>query len=231
MPNETTSFQLIDLIKRKINNGELDLDIHFRILRSLEEVVLNINLCIPSEKQDDPKKDDLNDLFTSIRATTDSELPKILDDSDSWNQLEKIIRAEAEAVYEFDSILQSTIRPIIEKLDSYNHPNTVDIILRLLDSDDIYVKEKAKSWVNDHAKRKGPELLKRVLKREDIIEEVRSLFIASIPTESRFWNLLREYPDDEKIFWIKAEFISVPEKDIVAAIEMLLHFDLPGQAD
>jgi len=218
-------YKIIDLVKRKINNDELGLDIHLRILRNLEELVLNIDLYLSSEK-----KDDLKDLFTSIRAAIDSQLPKILDDSDSWNQLEKIIRAEAEAVYEFDSILQRTIRPIIEKLDSYNHPNTVDIILRLLDSDDIDVKEKAKKWVNDHAKRKGPELLKRVLKREDISEEVRSLFIASIPTESRFWNLLREYPDDEKIFWKKAEFISVPEKDIVDAIEMLLHFDLPGQA-
>lgn len=207
-------YKIIDLIKRKINNDELDLDIHFRILRNLEELVLN--------------KDDLNDLFISIRATIDSGLPKILDDSDSWDQLEKIIRAEA--VVEFDLIFQRTFRPIIEKLDSYNHPKTIDIIIQLLDSDDIDVKKEAKSWVNDHVKRKGPELLKRVLKREDINEEVRSLFIVSIPTESRFWNLLREYPDDEKIFWKRAKFISVPEKDIVEAIEMLLHFDLPGQA-
>ena len=108
------------------------------------------------------------------------------------------------------------------ELATYERSDTVDTMLEWLKSEDSQLQRTACAWTNRYLELNDSSTLQHILERQDITEEARKLFILSIPTSSRFWNILRNFPSDEELFWSEAKFYIVSYEDRIQAIEILL---------
>lgn len=134
----------------------------------------------------------------------------LFDSSDAWEQL-GAITVRAEDPSQLGSAL-STYMPV----------DALSTMLKWLASDSTALQEAAITWIRSYLFNDGPAGLKRVLERDDVGSESLTRLVLNIPTESRFWEVLVEFPTAEDTFWSKAPFTTVPNKDFTRAIEMLL---------
>lgn len=129
---------------------------------------------------------------------------------DAWEQL-GAVAARAEAPTEVGWTL-STYEPI----------DALDTMVDWLASDSTALQEAATTWVRSRLTVDGPTDLRRALERGDVESEAMKKFVLNVPTESRLWEVLREFPDAEDLFWSEAPFEVVPHEDLTKAIELLL---------
>lgn len=156
---------------------------------------------------------DLND-YERYRAALEVQRREALDllfsRPDAWAQL-AAVTARAEAPTQVGWAL-STYEPI----------DALGTILEWLASDNTALQEAASTWVRSHLIVDGPADLRRALERDAAGSEALKSFVLNVPTESRFWEVLREFPDAEELFWSEAPFEVVPHEDLNRAIELLL---------
>lgn len=129
---------------------------------------------------------------------------------DAWEQL-GALTARAEAPAEVGRTL-STYEPI----------DALDTMLDWLSSNNTALQEAATTWARSHLAVNGPADLRRALERGNLGGEALRRLVLNVPTESRFWEVLREFPAAEELFWSEAPFDVVPYEDLVSAIEALL---------
>ena len=98
-------------------------------------------------------------------------------------------------------------------------------MLGWLKSENDQMREAASIWAKHYLRINGPDALHHILERGDLTGRSRKLFILNIPTESEFWDVLHDFPHDEKIFWGEADFTLTTKEDSIQAIEFLLKRD------
>lgn len=129
---------------------------------------------------------------------------------DAWDQLSAItIRAEAPT-------------QVGRALSTYEPVDALGTMLDWLASDCTAHQEAATTWVQSHLAVYGPTDLKRALERGDVRSQAQRKFVLNVPHESRFWEVLREFPSAEDLYWSESLFDFVPHEDLTRAIEMLL---------
>lgn len=156
---------------------------------------------------------DLTD-YEHYRTALDAKRREALDvlfaRPDAWEQL-GAVAARAEAPTQVGWAL-STYEPI----------DPLDTMLEWLASETAALQEAAATWVRSSLAVDGPADLKRALERGDVGSEAIRRFVLNVPTASPFWEVLREFPDAEALFWSEAPFEVVPHEDLISAIELLL---------
>ena len=110
-------------------------------------------------------------------------------------------------------------------LAKYERSDIVDTMLGWLKSENDQMREAASIWAKHYLRINGPDALHHILERGDLTGRSRKLFILNIPTESEFWDVLHDFPHDEKIFWGEADFTLTTKEDRIQAIEFLLKRD------
>ena len=110
-------------------------------------------------------------------------------------------------------------------LAKYERSDIVDTMLGWLKSENDQMREAASIWAKHYLRINGPDALHHILERGDLTGRSRKLFILNIPTESEFWDVLHDFPHDEKIFWGEADFTLTTKEDSIQAIEFLLKRD------
>lgn len=134
----------------------------------------------------------------------------LFDGSEAWEQLSAIaVRAEAPSQLGW-------------ALSTYKSVDALDAMLKWLVSDNRALQEAASNWVRNYLFINGPAALKRVLEREDVGGESLRRLVLNIPAESRFWEVLQDFPTAEDDFWSEAPFTIVSDEDLTRALEMLL---------
>lgn len=147
---------------------------------------------------------------TALQAKRYEALDVLFSRSDAWEQLAAVVaRAEAPAQVGWT-------------LSTYGPIDALDTMLDWLASDSTALQKAATAWVNSHLAINGPADLARALERCDVESEALRRFVLSVPTESRFWDVLHEFPAAEDLFWSEAPFDFVPHEDLTSAIEVLL---------
>jgi len=156
---------------------------------------------------------DLNDYEhyrTALEAKRREALDVLLTRADAWEQLGAVVvRAEAPSQVGWT-------------LSTYEGIDALDAMLDWLASDSTALREAATTWVRSRLTVYGPADLRRALGRGDVESEAMKRLVLNVPTESRFWGVLREFPAAEDIFWSAAPFEVVPHEDLTTAIESLL---------
>jgi XRE family transcriptional regulator len=107
-------------------------------------------------------------------------------------------------------------------LATYKQSDTIDNMLEWLKLEDPQLQRAASAWTNRYLELNDPAALQNILERHNITGEARELFILSIPTSSKFWNILRNFPSDEEFFWGESKFSFIPREDCIQAIDILL---------
>lgn len=129
---------------------------------------------------------------------------------DAWAQLSAVtVRAEAPTQVGWT-------------LSTYEPIDALATMLDWLASDSQALHDAATTWVRSHLAVYGPADLRRALEQCDIESPAMRKFLLNAPTESRFWEVIHEFPPAEDLFWSEASFDVVPYKDLSRAIEMLL---------
>lgn len=156
---------------------------------------------------------DLNDYEhyrTALEAKRRGALDVLFAGPDAWEQLGAIaVRAEAPTQVGW-------------ALSTYEPIDALDTMLEWLASDSAALQEAAATWVRTHLAVDGPADLRRALEQGDLRSGALQRFVLNVPPESRFWDILREFPDAEALFWSEAPFEVVPHEDVSSAIELLL---------
>lgn len=155
-------------------------------------------------------RNDYEHYRTALEAKRREAFDVLFARSDAWEQL-GAVAARAEAPTQVGWTL-STYEPI----------DALDTMLDWLASDSTALQEAATTWVRSHLAVDGPADFRRALERGDVGSEALRRLVLNVPTESRFWELLREFPDAEDLFWSEAPFEVVPHEDLTRAIEVLL---------
>lgn len=129
---------------------------------------------------------------------------------DGWDQLAAVtIRAEAPSRVGW-------------ALSAYAPVDALHPMLKWLASEEASLHQAAGTWVRSHLAVDGPADLRRALENTPLGSQVRRRLVLSIPTASQFWDVLRDYPDAEELFWSEAAFEVVPDNDLTNAITLLL---------
>lgn len=156
---------------------------------------------------------DLNDYEhyrTALEAKRREALDVLFARPDAWEQLGAVVvRAEAPSQVGWT-------------LSTYEPVDALDTVLDWLASDSTALQEAATTWVRSRLTVDGPTDLRRALERGDTESEAMKRFVLNVPTESRLWEVLHEFPAVEDLFWSEAPFEVVPHEDLTKAIELLL---------
>lgn len=147
---------------------------------------------------------------TALEAKRREALDVLFARPDAWEQL-GAVAARAEAPTQVGWAL-STYEPI----------DALDTMLEWLASVSTALQEAGATWVRSHLAVDGPADLRRALERGDVGSEALTRFVLNVPTESRFWEILRDFPDADELFWSEAPFEVVPPEDLTSALELLL---------
>jgi hypothetical protein len=107
-------------------------------------------------------------------------------------------------------------------LSSYEPVDALDTMLDWLSSESAALQQAAETWVRSHLTVDGPADLSRAIERGNIGSQAIRRFVLNVPTASRFWEILRDFPDADELFWSQAHFEVVPDEDLTGAIELLL---------
>ena len=163
-------------------------------------------------RQPDLTEADLSN-YEEYQATLQKEQHKALNDffdqPDGWKQLADLTKRS------------ESPEKVGWALATYNQVDVIGIMFEWLESGNIRLQTAASSWTNCYLKDKGPSTLRKILESKDISEESRRLFVLNIPRASNFWNVLRDFPSDENLFWAEAKFLFVLKEDLNLAIETL----------
>lgn len=151
--------------------------------------------------------------YEEYQATLQKEQHKALNDffnqPDGWEQLADLTKRS------------ESPEKVGWALATYNQVDVIDIMFEWLESGNIRLQTAASSWTSCYLKDKGPSTLRKILESKDISEESRRLFVLNIPRASNFWNVLRDFPSDENLFWAEAKFLFAPKEDLNQVIETL----------
>ena len=158
----------------------------------------------------DADRNDYERYRTALEAKRREALDVLFARPDAWEQL-GAVTARAEAPAQVGWAL-STYEPI----------DALDTMLEWLGSETSALQEAAATWVRRHLAVDGPADLRRALERGDMRSIALQRFLLNVPTASRYWEVLCEYPDAEALFWSEAPFEVVPHEDLTSAIELLL---------
>lgn len=242
-PDEAS--RIIEFLENEASRGDLDEDVRLAMFEKVRETAVrherfqDTDWAIPAERRarlhklaellqpaDDLRRfaylfnwrpdvsgADLNDYGhyrTALEAKRREALDVLFARPDAWEQLGAVaVRAEAPTQVGWT-------------LSTYEPIDALDTMLGWLASDSTALQEAATTWVRSRLTVDGPADLRRALQRGDVESEAMRRFVLSVPTESRFWEVLREFPAAEDLFWSEAPFEVVPHEDLTRAIELLL---------
>lgn len=242
-PDEAS--RIIEFLENEASRGDLDEDVRLALFEKVRETAVrherfqDADWAIPAERRarlhrlaellqpaDDLRRfaylfnwrpdmsgADLNDYEhyrTALEAKRREALDVLFARPDAWEQLGAVaVRAEAPTQVGWT-------------LSTYEPIDALDAMLGWLASDSTALQEAATTWVRSRLTVDGPADLRRALQRGDVESEAMRRFVLSVPTESRFWEVLREFPAAEDLFWSEAPFEVVPHEDLTRAIELLL---------
>ena len=242
-PDEAS--RIIEFLENEASRGDLDEDVRLALFEKVRETAVrherfqDADWAIPAERRarlhklaellqpaDDLRRfaylfnwrpdmsgADLNDYEhyrTALEAKRREALDVLFARPDAWEQLGAVaVRAEAPTQVGWT-------------LSTYEPIDALDTMLGWLASDSTALQEAATTWVRSRLTVDGPADLRRALQRGDVESEAMRRFVLSVPTESRFWEVLREFPAAEDLFWSEAPFEVVPHEDLTRAIEFLL---------
>ena len=242
-PDEAS--RIIEFLENEASRGDLDEDVRLALFEKVRETAVrherfqDADWAIPAERRarlhklaellqpaDDLRRfaylfnwrpdmsgADLNDYEhyrTALEAKRREALDVLFARPDAWEQLGAVaVRAEAPTQVGWT-------------LSTYEPIDALDTMLGWLASDSTALQEAATTWVRSRLTVDGPADLRRALQRGDVESEAMRRFVLSVPTESRFWEVLREFPAAEDLFWSEAPFEVVPHEDLTRAIELLL---------
>ncbi|MFT3661505.1 MAG: hypothetical protein QM809_08920 [Gordonia sp. (in: high G+C Gram-positive bacteria)] len=237
--------RIIKLLEDEASRGDLDVDTQLALFEQVRKTAVqherfqDADWAMPAERRarlhnlaeslqptDDPRRlaylfnwhpdlsgADLNDYEhyrTALEAKRREALDILFARPDAWEQL-SAVAARAEAPTQVGWAL-STYEPI----------DALDTMLEWLASDSTALQEAAATWVRGRLAVDGPADLRRALERGGVVSEALRRFVLNVPTESRFWEILRDFPIAENLFWSEAPFEVVPHEDLTRAIELLL---------
>ena len=237
--------RIIEFVEEEASRGDLDEDVRLAVFEQVRETAArherfrDADWAMPSERRarlrvlaellqpvDDLRRfaylfnwhpdlsdADLND-YEHYRAALEAKRHEAFDvlfaRPDAWEQIAAVtVRAEAPTQVGW-------------ALSTYERVDALDAMLEWLASESAAFQEAAATWVRSHLAFDGPADLRRTLERGDRGSEALKRFVLNVPTTSRFWGVLREFPDVEAIFWAEAPFEVVPHEDLTRAIELLL---------
>ncbi|WP_460702459.1 hypothetical protein [Luteococcus sediminum] len=237
--------RIIEFLENEASRGDLDEDVRLALYEKVRETAVrherfqDADWAIPAERRarlhklaellrpaDDLRRfaylfnwrpdlsgADLNDYEryrTALEVKRREALDVLFARPDAWEQLGSVaVRAEAPTQVGWT-------------LSTYEPIDALDTMLGWLASDSAALQEAATTWVRSRLTVDGPADLRRALQRGDVESEAMRRFVLSVPTESRFWEVLREFPAAEDLFWSEAPFEVVPHEDLTRAIELLL---------
>lgn len=158
----------------------------------------------------DANMDDYENYRAALEAKRREALDALFSRPNAWEKLEAIaLRAEAPT-------------QIGWALSTYGSVDALDTMLEWLGSESAAPRDAAAAWVRSHLAVDGPADLRRALERSDISSESLKRFVLNIPTSSRFWTVLREFPSAHNLYWTETPFEVVPSEDVTEAVESLL---------
>jgi len=237
--------RIIEFIEQEASRGDLDEDVRLAVFEQVRETAArherfpDADWAMPAERRvrlnnlagliqpaedlrrfaylfnwrPDLPEADLNDYEhyrTALEAKRREALDVLFADPDAWEQLAAVtVRAEAPSQVGW-------------ALSTYEPIDALDTMLEWLASENAALREAAATWVRGHLAVDGPSDLRRALEGGDVRDDALKRFVLNVPTESRFWEILRDFPDAESLFWSQARFEVVPHEDLTRAIELLL---------
>jgi len=239
------SNRIIDFLEIEASRSELDKDIRLNLFEKVRATLArherfqNADWAMPAEQRtrlyklanllqptDDLRRfsylfgwrppllgTDLNDheqYRTVLNAKRREALDILFSHPDAWEQLSAVtVRAEAPTQVGW-------------ALSTYEPIDALATMLDWLASDSQALHDAATTWVRSYLAVYGPADLRRALEQCDIESPAMRKFLLNAPTESRFWEVIHEFPPAEDLFWSEASFDVVPHKDLSRAIELLL---------
>ena len=250
-PNQST--RIIQYLEKQASRGNLDGDVRLALYEKVQETYArherfqDADWAMPAERRvrlqnladllkpaedlrrfahffrwrPDLSGSDLNDYEhyqAAVAAKRHEAIEVMFARPDAWEQL-AAIAARAEAPTQVGWALST-----FERTDILDH------MLEWLGSDSTVLHEVAATWARCHLAVNGPADLRRALERNDVGGASLRGFILNVPTASRFWQVLREFPDAEEVFWLEARFEVVPPEDLTSAIELLLERERAWEA-
>ncbi len=237
--------RIIEFLEAEVERGDLDEDVRLALFEQVREIAARherfqtADWAMPAERRtrlsslaellqpaDDLRRfaylfnwhPDLSDAdltdyehySTELEAKRREALDVLFARPDGWEQL-AAVAARAEAPTQVGWVLST-----------YDRVDALDTMLEWLASESAALQQAAATWVRSHLAVYGPADLRRALERGDVANPSHKLFVLNVPTASRFWEVLHEYPDAEALFWAEAPFEVVPHEDLTKAIELLL---------
>lgn len=166
----------------------------------------------------DADQDDYEHYRIALEAKRGEALDVVFAYPDAWKKL-AAVTARAEAPTQ-----------VGWALSTYDSIDALDNMLEWLASESAALREAAATWVRCHLTVDGPADLRRALEGGDVMSAALTRFVLNVPTESRFWEILRDFPDAEALFWSEAHFEVVPHEDLIRAVELLLERARPWPA-
>jgi Helix-turn-helix domain len=242
-PNEAN--RIVDFLEAEVERGDLDEDARLALFEHVREIAARherfhtADWAMPAERRtrlsnlaellqpaDDLRRfaylfswhpelsdadlTDFENYSTELEAKRREALDVLLARPDGWDQLAAVAE-RAEAPTQVGWVLST-----------YDGVDALATMLEWLASESAALQQAAATWVRSHLAVDGPADLRRALERSDVKNESQKLFVLNVPTASRFWEVLHEYPDAEALFWAEAPFDVVPHEDLTKAIALLL---------
>lgn len=106
-------------------------------------------------------------------------------------------------------------------LSDYARDDALEVMLEWSTSELPALRQASATWTGRHLAISGPADLIRAIDHAADATSLRP-FILNVPTESRFWNALANYPEAAAIFWAETPFEMVPDQDLTEAITELV---------